>query len=720
MVDRFPWAACAIAGFATTAGIATAVPTQAQAPEPRPSLNLYGTTGLIDMPSAQAQPDGQLGVSYSQFGNTARRNFTFQILPRLSGTLRYATIHDWTRPDDPDYDLFDRSFDIQFQLLEERDWQPALAVGLRDFVGTGVYSGEYVVATKTVAEDFTFTLGMGWGRLAGVGSFENPFCTVSDSMCERENDFEQGGKLSTDTWFRGEDVGIFGGVEWRTPIENFTLKAEYSSDTYDQESDRTDFERKSPLNFGAEYRLWNAVTLGGYYMYGDTFGFNVAISGNPYEPPTPQNLGPGPVPIIERPYVFRDNVGWVDDPKARDQLTQGVADALRGEGLTLDQIKFSPRVVDVVIVNRRINAAPKAIGRTAHILATAMPYSVETFRISTLEGGLPTTTVTISRTDLENQVNRPNAGLASWQSVDLDGAVPSLGGQVWSRDVYPLYDWALIPVPTLQLFAGEDGFRPQLTAEFRGSVSISPHLSFSTRIRQPILGAFDDPGPEEEERALPPVRRESARYYADYNPKLMRLTGDYLFKLNRNTYARGSAGFLERQYAGFSGEVLWKPVEQDWGLGLELNHVWQRDFDDFIGFDYYDYDVTTGHASLYWDTGYKGIEAQIDAGRYLAKDWGATFSLTRYFPNGWSVGAFATLTDVTEDDFGEGSFDKGITLTIPLRWATPFETRQKIDGSLRSLSSDGGARLNIANRLYPIIREQDAARLERNWGAFWE
>ena len=56
----------------------------------RPSVNLYGQPGLIDMPSAEAQPDGQITASYSQFGDTSRRNFTFQLLPRISGTLRYS------------------------------------------------------------------------------------------------------------------------------------------------------------------------------------------------------------------------------------------------------------------------------------------------------------------------------------------------------------------------------------------------------------------------------------------------------------------------------------------------------------------------------------------------------------------------------------------------------------------------------------------------------
>ena len=32
-------------------------------------------------------------------------------------------------------------------------------------------------------------------------------------------------------------------------------------------------------------------------MYGSTVGFNVVVSGNPYKPLTPQNLGTGPVPV---------------------------------------------------------------------------------------------------------------------------------------------------------------------------------------------------------------------------------------------------------------------------------------------------------------------------------------------------------------------------------------------------------------------------------------
>ena len=125
--------------------------------------------------AARRADDGKLRA----FGNTTRRNFSFQILPRVSGALRYSKINDWGSGDPRD--LFDRSFDLQLQILNEQPgWQPSLTLGFRDILGTGVYSAEYLVASKTVWRDFTLTGGVGWGRLAGVKTVENPFCAVAE------------------------------------------------------------------------------------------------------------------------------------------------------------------------------------------------------------------------------------------------------------------------------------------------------------------------------------------------------------------------------------------------------------------------------------------------------------------------------------------------------------------------------------------------------------
>ena len=95
--------------------------------------------------------------------------------------------------------------------------------------------------------------------------------------------------------------------------------------------------------------------------------------------------------------------------------------------------------------------------------------------------------------------------------------------------------------------------------------------------------------------------------------------------------------------------------------------------------------------------------------------------VTRRFANGWAVGAYFTLTDVTDEDFGEGSFDKGVLDRdpVPLDRAVR-DPRRPTPSTLTSVSRDGGARLDISNRLYPIVRDFDRNRLAQNWGSFWQ
>lgn len=53
-------------------------------------------------------------------------------------------------------------------------------------------------------------------------------------------------------------------------------------------------------------------------------------------------------------------------------------------------------------------------------------------------------------------------------------------------------------------------------------------------------------------------------------------------------------------------------------------------------------------------------------GEYLAGDKGFTFEASRSFKNDVKFGVFATFTDVSTDQFGEGLFDKGIFFNIPI------------------------------------------------------
>jgi hypothetical protein len=109
------------------------------------TTSLYGAPGLIDMPSAEVYDDGNISFTSSYFGGNLRNTLTCQITPRLQGTFHYSTIDAYQGP----ADLFDRSFDLRYQSATEGRIAPSIAIGLRDFGGTGIYSSEYLVRQKT-------------------------------------------------------------------------------------------------------------------------------------------------------------------------------------------------------------------------------------------------------------------------------------------------------------------------------------------------------------------------------------------------------------------------------------------------------------------------------------------------------------------------------------------------------------------------------------------
>ena len=249
---------------------------------------------------------------------------------------------------------------------------------------------------------------------------------------------------------------------------------------------------------------------------------------------------------------------------------------------------------------------------------------------------------------------------------------------------------------------------------------LAPGITLQGAVSQNIYNNFDS-DTRSSSANLPPVRSDFILHRQDANAGIDSLTAELMTKLSPSIYGRVTAGYLEEMYAGVSGEVLWKPATSRFGIGAELNYVQARETDGLFGTrDLPGLAETNGHVSLYWDTGFQGIEAQLDMGRYLAGDTGATLNLTRRFNNGWAIGGWVTLTDVDEADFGPGSFDRGIRVTIPLGWGRGAQNRSNVTATFGSAFNDGGARLDVPQRLYPLVRDVSQARLNETRGRFWK
>jgi hypothetical protein len=198
--------------------------------------------------------------------------------------------------------------------------------------------------------------------------------------------------------------------------------------------------------------------------------------------------------------------------------------------------------------------------------------------------------------------------------------------------------------------------------------------------------------------SLPHVRSDITEYYKEGINGFRDFKLTYDARIAPTVYGELKAGYLEDMYAGVGGNVIWRPDDSNIAIGVDLYQVWQRAFNRLFGFR--SYQILTGHASVYYQWPEHGLNLAVHVGRYLAGDWGATFQVTRRFETGVEVGAFATFTNVPFSKFGEGSFDKGIIIRIPLEWVLPLYTQPAYALDLHSLTRDGGQRLAGDDSLY--------------------
>lgn len=692
-----------MAGVSTAAltlfSAGAAVPQSADIP---PSFGLYGVPGLLDMPTGETAQDALISGTYARFGDTNRFTLSFQITPRLSGSFRYSALNNFPAPGNVDGTYYDRSFDLRYTILEEDARRPGVVVGLQDFIGTGLYGAEYVVATKTFNDRLRLTGGLGWGRMASADSIGSTGTRPTELL-------GSGGIPTYDRWFRGP-VAAFGGLSYDVTPQ-FTVKAEYSNDAYAEESTTGTFENNSPWNFGVDYRLRRGGQLSAFYMHGSTVGAMVTIHGNPKSAPYPGGREGAPLPVAVRAPADVNDLGWVNNETVKADARSSLSELMETDGLVYEGLKLDGRRATLRMRNPTYSAEPQAIGRAARAMTRALPASVEVFTIIPTINGVPATAITLRRSDIERLENAPASDLlARTQVTDAYGLTPGP-----EAGIYPRFTWSIAPYVQLSTFDPDNPVRADAGIRASAEYRLAPNLVLSGAVTKKVGGNLDDITRDSDSK-LPKVRTDYAKYSAQGDPAIEHLTVAHFGRPGRDLYSRVTLGYLEGMYAGVSGELLWKEVDSPFALGVELNYVRQRDFDQLFGLR--DYEVATGHVSAYYDFG-NGFHGQLDVGRYLAGDYGATVTVDREFANGWRVGAYATVTDVSSEDFGEGSFDKGIRVTVPLAWSlgTPSRSTNTID--IKSLTRDGGARLNVRDRLYGKVRDYQRPEFDKTFGKVW-
>lgn len=765
--------------------------------------NNFGSVGMIDMPSARFAPDGELSIGASFFKNTQHYNLGFQVLPWLEGSFRYSGLQHF----DPVYKVYyDRSFAVKVRLWNESDLLPAVAVGVNDLVGTGAYSGEYLVASKQFGP-VDATLGIGWGRLGSSALLRNPITRISKSFNDRAlfPDIVPG-STPFDSFFHGPSAGLFGGIVYRTPLNGLSLIGEYSSDKYLLESSRGNFDPRSQFSFGASYRLTDEITMGVNWLHNRSLNGSFSLQLDPVHPQYAQKIGqPSTAEHIRTPAQQQRGIesllqknppnarlmpvkmaqknSFVDDiwsqggitdismrgstvnissnrtPDAaqcqklavRSSLDSGIntlvitgpagkiscavphivhAEALffaAGLRVTVSDLVDAPMVIDatsiepdqkearrtilaeaskqtihiealgfgpgnvtVYFTNNHYFAEVDAIDRLVRILMANAPAEIEEFRLIAVRNGIPEREFDVIRAPAERN-SATGEGLRLFEGPLSQKPAPMSNPilAVAESKNYPNFSWDVFPQFRQQLFDPNNPFGVQFLGAGLVSLSLLPGLTLNGEGELNIYDNFDVN--RQSDSQLPHVRTEFSRYFTEGKNGIGLLDLDYQFRLSPTVFGVVKAGILESMYDGVGGEVLWRPEGARWGIGVDAYHVWQRDFDRLFGLQ--PYHKFTGHISLYYQSPWYNLNFTLRAGQYLAGDRGLTLEVTRRFATGIEIGAFATKTNVSSAQFGEGSFDKGLIIRIPLSWVAPIESQAFLPLDLRPLQRDGGQRL---------------------------
>jgi len=670
--------------------------------EPRYTQNDFGGVGLLQTPTARMAPAGELSLNANRTEPYSRYSLSLQPLEWLEGTFRYTAITDrmyGPKSFSGNQSYKDKAVDAKARLWQESHWLPEVALGFLDIGGTGLFSSEYFVANKRYS-NFDFSLGIAWGYIGNRGDFENPLSYIDDRFDARPaSSNSNAGNVNTSSYFRGSP-SLFGGVLYQTPWAPLSLKLEFDGNDYKHEPLNSSHVQDSPINIGAVYKLNENIDLTAGWERGNTALFGITLHTNfvsrkapakTYDPPAQ------PLPT-NTPTVGLDQVNWAEVSKELES----------NAGYKVERIAQRDSELIVYGEQSKYFYAAKGVGRASRILDNNADDEIQWFTMVNKRYDMPVEETSVPRKTFRNVVNNEQNLVDLHRTTEVNRATAHYDKTLYQQKPDPFtYGFGL---GYQQNLGGPDGFLLyQISAYAEGQYRFTPNTWASGGVSVNLLNNYDK-FTYDASSNLPRVRTDVRQYVTTSDITMPALQLNKAKRLDQDLYGMVYGGYLESMYAGLGGEVLYRPMGERWSIGADLNYVRQRDFDQ--GFGLRDYRTVTGHITSYTKLPFD-LDAAVSVGRYLARDWGTTIDISREFTNGVKFGGWVTRTTASKEEYGEGSFDKGIYISIPFDEMMSVSTMSRANIAWAPLTRDGGAMLH---RQYSLHTMTDG----RNRDAFYE
>ncbi|MDP5129528.1 MAG: YjbH domain-containing protein, partial [Paraglaciecola sp.] len=481
-------------------------------------------------------------------------------------------------------------------------------------------------------------------------------------------------------FFKG-DASLFGGIEYATPVEGLIIKVEYEGKNYI--SDRAgSLVQDSNVNIGAVYQ-WNDFDFSINYQRGNTIGLGISYKLNMHSSVQAKIDSPQRSLFYVEPAT---SIEELNRKRLYNDLSNRAGFVLKATNQSENQMTF----YGSQLTYRDKDESIQRIGR---IIASELPENITEYRIVENSGSVP-----ILETVIDADAFKASARLESLQN-DI---ASSYSRRDPSAETLSNYH----PNRTSGLFYGVESFwvqtfgNPEDFYLYQGGLfattgyAFNRNISMQTSIKATLLENFDKFNFKVDslETPLPRVRTYAREYVTRSKVTMESAYVSWFDRVAENTYAQAYVGYLEGMFGGVGAEILYRPVDSNLAFGVDLNYVQQRSFEN--DWDFMDYKVLTGHASVYWQPSFlPDTQIILSAGQFLAKDKGINIDFAKRFDSGMIVGAYAAFTNVTAEEYGEGSFTKGFYISIPfdLFVIEPAKGRGKFPWV--PIARDGGQKL---------------------------
>ena len=370
------------------------------------SDSLLGPLGLNTIPNARMDKTGTAKIGVSTLDPYVHGYIGFQLAEPLYINIR-QTAEVSNINADPDR-LYP-GIDFKLRLLKENRSRPAIALGLQSAIGHKRMAGEYLALSKRY-KDFDFTAGLGWGRFAGAAHLSNPLKALSSHFGKaRSLDGEMPNEPKD--WFTGEHIGLFGGVEYFTPIDGLSAKFDIGGDRYEAEKAALNYNAPAPWSIGLSYSPTSWINA------------QIALQG------TDKIMGRLSLKNLIQNWRDKDAQDsakktkpfnpYRSSPTSPNQMeTDAQSENILLTGLNTDELSANAKL----LLNQD-SPAPYQIGQAVKHIANHAGTDIESIELIPTRLGLHGPKVKLLRADFEKAALDQGSPEEIWQNAEFDTAI---------------------------------------------------------------------------------------------------------------------------------------------------------------------------------------------------------------------------------------------------------------------------------------------------------